>query len=144
MSEENSFETETSAFNIGGETVSARDDFLKGISNIYYRVAACSDIPDNVTMSRRLEFLIKTLINTIIDPKERDRMNNAFNTLFLLEQCKRARDIRGVKSPGDLYGQLSAEFRQDALIDACTKMLGEMRNYHDKYYGFELHLQVMR
>lgn len=127
---------------IGGETISAKDDYLKVITNIFYKINAAADnrhSPEELKWI--LNFYTDILINSVLDPTDRDNLRTAKEDIYQAECLKRA--SKPVRSIEDLNNAVSASDRTQAAITACTIIIGEVRNYLDRYFGFETKLAVM-
>lgn len=127
---------------IGGETISAKDDYLKVITNIFYKINSAADNrqrPEDLQWI--LNFYTDVLINSVLDPVDRDNLRIAKEDIYQAECLKRA--TKPVKSIEDLNTAVSAKDKDQALITACTTITGEVRNYLDRYFGFETKLAVM-
>lgn len=127
---------------IGGETISAKDDYLKVITNIFYKINAAADnIQKPSELQWKLNYYTDVLINSVLDPTDRDNLRIAKEDIYQAECLKRA--TRPVKNLEDLNGAVSVQDKDQALITACTAITGEIRNYLDRYFGFETKLAVM-
>lgn len=127
---------------IGGETVSAKDDYLKVITNIFYKINGAADgrnKPEDLQWI--LGYYTDMLINSVINPDDRDKLVQAKEDIYLVECIKRA--TKPVKSIEELNAILTTKDKDQAMIAACTRVIGEVRNYLDRYFGFEQKLSVM-
>jgi len=127
---------------IGGETVSAKDDYLKVITNIFYKINGAADSrtkPEELQWI--LSFYTDVLINSVINPIDRDKLVQAKEDIYIIECIKRS--TKPVKSLEELNATLTSKDKDQAMIAACTRIIGEVRNYLDKYFGFEQKLAVM-
>lgn len=127
---------------IGGETVSAKEDYLRVITNIFYKMNAAADMRQN---EKDLEWIVNyytdMLISSVLDPTDRDNLAIAKEDIYQAECLKYAE--KPIRSVEDLISAVSAENRAKAKITACTRITGEIRNYLDRYFGFETKLAVM-
>jgi hypothetical protein len=128
---------------IGGEKISAKDDYLKVISNIFYKINSAADSrqkPGDLVWI--LDFYTNVLINCVLDPEDRDNLQTAKEDIYQAEALKRIKPGIKVQTVNDL-NQLGQAERDEAKIAACTRIMGEVRNYLDRYFGFETKLAVM-
>ena len=130
-------------FNLGGETVTAREDYLRTITNLSYKIAALADLTDKSDVAWHYDLLTQQLVNKIIDPEDRDRMRAAKKDIYLIECGRRTKNIYQFKNRFELINSLSKDDAADAMIETCNTVYGECLTYFDKYFGFELHLAVM-
>ena len=127
---------------IGGETISAKDDYLKVITNIFYKINAAADNRQRPSdLQWILNFYTDILINSVLDPTDRDNLRIAKEDIYQAECLKRA--TKPVRTVEDLNTAVSSNDKDQALITACTTITGEVRNYLDRYFGFETKLAVM-
>lgn len=127
---------------IGGETVSAKDDYLKVITNIFYKINAAADSrtkPEELQWI--LSFYTDVLINSVLNPSDRDNLVQAKEDIYITECIKRC--SKPVRNLEELNTAITSRDRDQAMISACTRITGEIRNYLDKYFGFEQKLAVM-
>lgn len=129
---------------IGGETVSAKDDYLHVITNIFYKINSAADTRSDIgQIANILNYYTDLLINSVLTPGDRDNLRIAKEDIYQAECLKRA--VRPIKTVEDLNNLtiISQKDKDQALIAACTILTGEVRNYLDKYFGFETKLAVM-
>lgn len=127
---------------IGGETISAKDDYLRVITNIFYKINAAADNRSKPgDLQWILNFYTDILINSVLDPIDRDNLRIAKDDIFQAECLKRV--TKPVKTLEELNSVISAGDKEQASITACTVITGEVRNYLDRYFGFETKLSVM-
>lgn len=127
---------------IGGEKVAAKDEYLHTITNLFFKINAAADgITDMGTLRWKLDYYTMTLINSVLDPDDRDNLKTAKESIYQAECIKRA--TKPVRTLQDLTTSVSQDARNEAMIYACTTITGEIRNYLDRYFGFEQKLAVM-
>jgi hypothetical protein len=117
---------------IGGAPYDAKDDYLKSITQILYKLTNAGD-EGLEHLSWISEYYVNLLVNRIIDPKDRDAMREAKQSLKRI----REQEKRSGKNT------LTKDEAQKIVIEVNLVILGEMMSYVDKYYGFETRLAVM-
>ena len=127
---------------VGGETITAKEDYLRVITNIFYKINAAAD---NRSQPEELQWILNfytdILINSVLDPTDRDNLRIAKEDIYQAECLKRS--TKPVKTLEELNTVLGAKDKSQATIAACTTITGEVRNYLDRYFGFETKLAVM-
>jgi len=127
---------------IGGERISAKEDYLRVITNIFYKINAAADSRTKPgDLQWILNFYTDILINSVLDPTDRDNLRIAKEDIYQAECLKRV--TRPVKNLEELNSVISAGDKEQAAITSCTVITGEVRNYLDRYFGFETKLSVM-
>lgn len=119
---------------IGGETVSAKDDYLKTITNMFYKINAAADGKNLADLQWILNYYTDVLISAILNREAREAMQQAKNDVYAAEILKRS---------FGKTGEMSDEEERQARVAACTIITGECREYFDKYFGFETKLAVL-
>lgn len=128
---------------IGGEKISAKDDYLKVISNIFYKINSAADSRQKpADLVWILDFYTNVMISCVLDPEDRDNLQIAKEDIFQAEMLKKVKPGVRIQTIND-FNQLGQTERDEAKITACTKIMGEVRNYLDRYFGFETKLAVM-
>lgn len=120
---------------IGGETVTAKDDYLKTITNMLYKINSASDGKNLNELQWTLNFYTDILISAILNREARAAMQQAKDDIFAAEIIKR-QALKNGKN-------LTDEEERQARVAACTAIVGECREYFDRYFGFEMKLAVM-
>ena len=121
---------------IGGETVSAKDDYLKTITNLFYKINAAADGKNLSDLQWTLNYYTDILISAILNREARESMKKAKDDIYAAEIIKR-------QSQKEKGKTLNDEEERQARVAACTAIVGECREYFDKYFGFETKLAVM-
>jgi hypothetical protein len=120
---------------LGGETVAAKDEFLKTIINMFYKINGAADGKSLKDLQWILNYYTDILISFILKAEARDEMRVAKDDIYAVEILK----IKLSKAKGE---EITEEEIYQAKITACTVIVGEMRNFLDKYFGFEQQLAV--
>jgi hypothetical protein len=120
---------------IGGETVSAKDDYLKTLTNLFYKINAAADGKTLSELAWGMNFYTDVLISAILDPDARDLMTAAKEDILQSEIIKTRYATR--------RDTLTDEDTRQCQVKTCTIIAGELRNYFDKYFGFEIKMAVL-
>ena len=120
---------------IGGETISAKDDYLRTITNLMYKINSAADSMSRSDLQWKLNYYTDMLIAAILDRGTRATMKQIKEDVYKAEVLK-LQSFKGSKN-------LSADEEDQAKITACTVIVGECREYMDRYFGFEMKLAVM-
>jgi len=123
--------------NVGGPEYDAKDDYIKSLANIFYKINSAADCNSKDQLNWQLDYYVDILINRMIDPKDRDDMREAKTALYEIEIQKIATE------ENKKLKDLSLSDRQDAHIETNKRIFGELVTYFDRYYGFETQLAVM-
>ncbi|HOW15058.1 hypothetical protein [Methanosarcina sp.] len=126
--------------NVGGPEYDSKDDYIKSLANLFYKINGAADCRDKSQLVWLLDYYVDILINRMIDPNDREAMREAKNTLFEVEQDKELKKERQKTKEKSI---LSVDGRQDASIATNKIIFGELITYFDRYYGFETQLAVM-
>lgn len=130
---------------VGSELYKGSEDYLRSIMEVYRRIGSLAMGNDQrKSLLWDIEYCTKCIINSIIDPDDRDAMNSAYQDILAIEYLKKVRDPTQYKNIDEIKKSLSDEQIVDAGIEACFVILGETRTYNDKYFGFEKKLGVMQ
>jgi hypothetical protein len=119
---------------IGGETVSAREDHLKCIINLFYKINAAADSKTVGDLQWTLNYYTDVLISNILQSEARDLMRIAKEDIYQVELLKLKAESKEA---------LTDEQRSQAKITACTVIVGEIHQYMDRYFGFEKQLAAL-
>ena len=122
---------------IGTETYSAKDDYLKTVTNLLMKVNTAADGKELKEIAQSMNFITDVLISTVLNPTIRDQLKTAKNDIYELELIK----IKSKKGTDDSKSYSEQEYQ--AELKACIEIIGEIRNVLDKYYGFEIKNAVM-
>jgi hypothetical protein len=123
--------------NVGGPEYDAKDDYIKSLANIFYKINSAADDYSKDVLTWKLDYYVDILINRMIDPKDREDMREAKKALYEIEKHREAEDEHTSVS------KMSTVGKQDARIETNKKIFGELITYFDRYYGFETQLAVM-
>lgn len=121
---------------IGTETYSAKDDYLKTVTNLLMKVNTAADGKELKEIAQSMNFITDVLISTVLNPTIRDQLKTAKNDIYELELIK-------TKNKKGIEHNITSEQEYQAQIKACIEIVGEIRNVLDKYYGFEIKNAVM-
>jgi|LSQX01.1.fsa_nt_gb hypothetical protein len=124
--------------NVGGPEYDAKDDYIKSLANIFYKINSAADCGNKDTLQWQLDYYVDILINRMIDPKDREDMRQAKTALVDIEIQKQMKMNKITKKES-----LAVTDRHDAIIETNKKIFGELITYFDRYYGFETQLAVM-
>jgi len=123
--------------NVGGPEYDAKDDYIKSLANIFYKINSAADDYNKDVLAWKLDYYVDILINRMIDPQDREDMREAKKALYEIEKRREAKEEHTSVS------EMSTSGRQDARIETNKKIFGELITYFDRYYGFETQLAVM-
>jgi hypothetical protein len=121
---------------IGTETYSAKDDYLKTVTNLLMKINSAADGKELKEIAQSMNFITDVLISTVLNPTIRDQLKTAKNDIYELELIK-------IKMKKGMDYNITTEQEAQAQVRACTEIVGEIRNVLDKYYGFEIRNAVM-
>jgi hypothetical protein len=120
---------------VGGEKISARDEYLKTVTNLFFKINCAADTKSINDLQWSLNFYTDMLISSILNADARDSLRVAKEDIYQAECLK----IKIRKQGNNLT---DAEDNQ-ARLTSCTVIIGEIKNYMDRYYGFEQRLGVL-
>lgn len=120
---------------LGGARIEGKDDYLKSITQIFYKINQAADTKNLNDLQWSMNFYTDVLISAILDRKARRAMQVAKEAIYQAELLKR----EATKKDHILTDQEEKQAR----VSACTEIIGECRQWFDLYFGFQTKLGVL-
>ena len=117
---------------LGSEKYAAKDEYPHTITNLFMKVNNAADSQSLSNLQWTLNYYTDVLISAILDRETREAMADAKEAIFQSELMKMK-----------LKDKDTEEGEKQAKVIACTKIIGEIRTYFDKYMGLEQKLAAL-
>ena len=131
---------EENSVGVGGPEYDAKDDYVKSLANLFYKINSAADCGNKSQLTWILDYYVDILINRMIDPTDREAMRKAKTALYHVKVTEQAKKERKSGQPGSM---VSKDGDETAHIETDKIIFGELITYFDRYYGFETQLAVM-
>jgi len=120
---------------LGGEKVSAKEEYLKTITNLFFKINTAAENKSLTDLQWIMNYYTDVLISAILNREVREAMSDAKESIYQVELIK-----KDTKKDGKV---LTEQETSQAKVMACTKIVGECRSYFDRYFGFETKLSAL-
>lgn len=128
---------------VGGQQYTGKEDYLRTLNTIFNRLALCNRGGNYKEFFWEIDYCTNLLVNSVIDPKARNRLAKAKSDIFAIELLKRTENPLKFNSVEELKKKLSDDDVCLAGIDGCLKIVGAIRTYSDRYWGLETKVSVL-